>query len=337
MLQGAGQPFGHSQESFHDAASIAVMQSLRCWRRRAPYSRRASCARRRLSQSPDPHRRAGGAGRRRRHLRAPDRGQGQDPARRAVHRREPHRRQLDDRRPRCAARRAGRLHGAVPRLDAQRRAAGAEECALRSGRRFHADRARRRARRWCTSSPTTGRRRRWPRSSPRPRPTPTSGPSRPRSSARPAISPPWRSINTPALNLPIIPYRGTAPAANDVVGGHVPMMIEAILSLLPMVRAGSVRAVAVTSTKRSSLAPEIPTMAEVGLPAAQLRRLVGHVGTARHAGRSDQDDQRLGQRGGQGAGRRGPSRRARHRAVGGDPAGLREVHRRRTSTAAPSC
>jgi tripartite-type tricarboxylate transporter receptor subunit TctC len=68
------------------------------------------------------------------------------------------------------------------------------------------------------------------------------------------------------LNLPIIVYRGTAPAANDVVGGHVPMMIEAILALLPMVRAGSVRAIAVTSTKRSSLAPEIPTMAEVGLP-----------------------------------------------------------------------
>ena len=67
-------------------------------------------------------------------------------------------------------------------------------------------------------------------------------------------------------DVPIIPYRGTAPAANDVVGGHVSMMIEAILALLPMVRAGSVRAIAVTGTKRSSLAPEIPTMAEVGLP-----------------------------------------------------------------------
>ncbi len=44
------------------------------------------------------------------------------------------------------------------------------------------------------------------------------------------------------------------------------MMIEAILALLPMVRAGSVRAIAVTAKKRSSLAPEIPTMAEVGLP-----------------------------------------------------------------------
>jgi tripartite-type tricarboxylate transporter receptor subunit TctC len=69
------------------------------------------------------------------------------------------------------------------------------------------------------------------------------------------------------LNLPIIVYRGTAPAANDVVGGHVPMMIEAILSLLPLVRAGSVRAIATTGKERSALAPEIPTMAEVGLPA----------------------------------------------------------------------
>ena len=67
------------------------------------------------------------------------------------------------------------------------------------------------------------------------------------------------------INVPIIPYRGTAPAANDVAGGHVPMMIEAMLSLLQLVRGGSVRAVAVTSKTRSSLAPEIPTMTELGL------------------------------------------------------------------------
>ena len=68
------------------------------------------------------------------------------------------------------------------------------------------------------------------------------------------------------LNLPIIPYRGTAPAANDVAGGHVPLMIEAMIALLPMVKAGSVRGMAVTSAKRISQAPEIPTTAEVGLP-----------------------------------------------------------------------
>jgi tripartite-type tricarboxylate transporter receptor subunit TctC len=69
-----------------------------------------------------------------------------------------------------------------------------------------------------------------------------------------------------SLNVPIVVYRGTAPAANDVVGGHVPMMIEAILALLPLVKAGSVRAVAVTGTKRSALAPDVPTTAELGLP-----------------------------------------------------------------------
>ena len=69
------------------------------------------------------------------------------------------------------------------------------------------------------------------------------------------------------ITLPIVVYRGTAPAASDVVGGHVPMMIEAILSLLPLIKAGSVRAVAVTSKKRTPLAPDIPTMTELGLPA----------------------------------------------------------------------
>jgi tripartite-type tricarboxylate transporter receptor subunit TctC len=68
------------------------------------------------------------------------------------------------------------------------------------------------------------------------------------------------------LNVPIVAYRGTAPAANDVAGGHVSMMIEAILSLLPLVKGGSVRAVAVTSKKRSPLAPDVPTMIELGLP-----------------------------------------------------------------------
>jgi tripartite-type tricarboxylate transporter receptor subunit TctC len=68
------------------------------------------------------------------------------------------------------------------------------------------------------------------------------------------------------LSLPIVAYRGTAPAVNDVVGGHVPMMIEAILALLPQVRSGNVRALGLTGPRRSSLAPEIPTMPELGQP-----------------------------------------------------------------------
>lgn len=73
-------------------------------------------------------------------------------------------------------------------------------------------------------------------------------------------------IQHTGIDVQIIPYRGTAPASNDVAGGHVPMMIEAILSLLQLVRGGAVRAVAVTSKKRSSLLPEVPTMTESGLP-----------------------------------------------------------------------
>jgi tripartite-type tricarboxylate transporter receptor subunit TctC len=68
------------------------------------------------------------------------------------------------------------------------------------------------------------------------------------------------------LGIPIVVYRGTAPAANDVAGGHVPMMIEAFIALLPMVKGGLVRAVAVVGKKRSKLAPDVPTMAELGLP-----------------------------------------------------------------------
>jgi len=80
------------------------------------------------------------------------------------------------------------------------------------------------------------------------------------------------------LGVPVIVYRGTAPAMNDVAGGHVPMMIEAMLALLPMVRGGNVRAVGVTSAKRSALAPEIPTMAELGLPQLDLRAWWGMWG-----------------------------------------------------------
>jgi len=68
------------------------------------------------------------------------------------------------------------------------------------------------------------------------------------------------------LNVPIIAYRGTAPAANDVAGGHVPMMIEAMIALLPLAKAGAVRGIAITGKKRSALAPDIPTMVEAGLP-----------------------------------------------------------------------
>ena len=63
-----------------------------------------------------------------------------------------------------------------------------------------------------------------------------------------------------------VPYKGTTQAMNDLVGGQLTMMFGALPTLLPQVKAGKLRAIAVTSEKRAVGAPEIPTIAESGLP-----------------------------------------------------------------------
>ena len=63
-----------------------------------------------------------------------------------------------------------------------------------------------------------------------------------------------------------VPYKGVGPALGDVVGGHVPLMMSNILVALPQIRAGRVRAYGVTSARRVSGAPDIPTIAESGVP-----------------------------------------------------------------------
>ena len=68
------------------------------------------------------------------------------------------------------------------------------------------------------------------------------------------------------LDLVHVPYKGNAPALGDVVGGHVPIMFDTITTALPFVKEGKLKALAVTSSKRSALAPELPTMIEAGLP-----------------------------------------------------------------------
>jgi tripartite-type tricarboxylate transporter receptor subunit TctC len=67
------------------------------------------------------------------------------------------------------------------------------------------------------------------------------------------------------LNLLIQPYRGTAPALNDVAGGHVQLMIDPVLALLPLANSKHVKGLAVTSAKRTPLAPDYPTASESGL------------------------------------------------------------------------
>jgi tripartite-type tricarboxylate transporter receptor subunit TctC len=62
-----------------------------------------------------------------------------------------------------------------------------------------------------------------------------------------------------------VPYRGGAPAVQDLVAGRIDLMIEQTLTVLPQVRAGTIKAFAVTGNSRLSVAPEIPTVDEAGL------------------------------------------------------------------------
>lgn len=68
------------------------------------------------------------------------------------------------------------------------------------------------------------------------------------------------------LRLALVPYKGTQPALMDVAGGHTDLLLDSMVSLLPMAKSGKVRPVAITSAVRSPLAPEIPTFQESGLP-----------------------------------------------------------------------
>jgi len=77
------------------------------------------------------------------------------------------------------------------------------------------------------------------------------------------------------LKLMIVPYRGTAPALTDVAAGHVQLMIDPVLALLPMARGGGVNGVAITTARRSTLAPDIPTAGESGMPGLEFSSWYG--------------------------------------------------------------
>jgi tripartite-type tricarboxylate transporter receptor subunit TctC len=84
------------------------------------------------------------------------------------------------------------------------------------------------------------------------------------------------------IKLAHVPYRGEAPAINDLIGGQIPLMFANLSAVIGNVRAGQLRALAVTSTQRAPAAPEIPTVAEAGLPgfeAATWFALVAPAGT----------------------------------------------------------
>jgi tripartite-type tricarboxylate transporter receptor subunit TctC len=89
--------------------------------------------------------------------------------------------------------------------------------------------------------------------------------------------------NAAGLKMVHVPYKGAGPALSDVIAGHVTMVASNILSTLPHVKAHRVRAYGVTSAKRAAAAPDIPTIAEAGVPgyeAVQWFGLLAPAGTS---------------------------------------------------------
>lgn len=77
-----------------------------------------------------------------------------------------------------------------------------------------------------------------------------------------------------------IPYKGSGPAMNDLVGGQVPMSFENPVPIMPQVKAGKLKVLAVTSATRSAAFPDIPTVSELGLKGFDARPWYGLLGPA---------------------------------------------------------
>ena len=92
------------------------------------------------------------------------------------------------------------------------------------------------------------------------------------------------------VKIQAVPYKGSGPVSADVLGGQVPLGVVDVPSAIANVKAGKLRALAVTSRQRISAAPEVPTFEEAGLPGYEA---VGWFGAVAPAGTSPQIIQRL--------------------------------------------
>jgi tripartite-type tricarboxylate transporter receptor subunit TctC len=82
------------------------------------------------------------------------------------------------------------------------------------------------------------------------------------------------------MTLQHVPYKGNGPAITDLLGGHVPMMFIPIPAAIGNVKAGTLRAIAVSGASRSSVLPELPTLAESGVPGFDVALRYGVVAPA---------------------------------------------------------
>ena len=71
------------------------------------------------------------------------------------------------------------------------------------------------------------------------------------------------------LKMAHVPYKGSAPAITDLLGGHIPMMFDSTIAIMPHIKSGKVRPIAISSAQRSPLLPDVPTFAEAGVPAIE--------------------------------------------------------------------
>ncbi len=82
------------------------------------------------------------------------------------------------------------------------------------------------------------------------------------------------------IDLVHIPYRGDAQALGDVLGGRVPLMVSGYIAVMPHIKSGKLRALAVTGRQRPAIFPDVPTIAEAGFPAFLLETWTGFLAPA---------------------------------------------------------
>jgi len=86
------------------------------------------------------------------------------------------------------------------------------------------------------------------------------------------------------INVTHVPYKGTADAVRDLVGGQVQSTVDSVSALLPFIRSGQLRALGVGDPQRTALLPGVPTIAESGLPGYEVNAWVGILAPAQTPG-----------------------------------------------------
>jgi tripartite-type tricarboxylate transporter receptor subunit TctC len=89
-------------------------------------------------------------------------------------------------------------------------------------------------------------------------------------------------LNTAAkIDIVHVPYRGAAPALNDLLGGQVPLIWASPIAVMPFVAQGKVKILGVSTLQRDPMMPQVPTVAESGVPGFDTMNWFGIVGPAK--------------------------------------------------------